>query len=70
MLISRDEPQITAFFEGLFFDNKTKENYAEKFPIDNGCFKMNGHFKPKTDFPIIDEMPVEILRSIYIKVYF
>ncbi|KAL7074241.1 hypothetical protein ACQ4LE_006634 [Meloidogyne hapla] len=63
MLISRDEPQINAFFERLFIGNQTKENDV---PIENGT-KINGICHPQTDLPSIDEMPIEILRSIYIK---
>nr|CAD2168941.1 unnamed protein product [Meloidogyne enterolobii] len=63
MLISRDEPQINTFFERLFIGNQTKENDA---PIENGI-RINGIYHSQTDLPGIDEMPIEMLRSIYIK---
>uniref|UniRef100_A0A915MHS2 RRM domain-containing protein n=2 Tax=Meloidogyne TaxID=189290 RepID=A0A915MHS2_MELJA len=63
MLISRDEPQINTFFERLFIGNQTKENDV---PIENGI-KINGIYHSQTDLPGIDEMPIEMLRSIYIK---
>ncbi|CAK5055905.1 unnamed protein product [Meloidogyne enterolobii] len=66
MLISRDEPQINTFFERLFIGNQTKENDA---PIENGI-KINGIYHSQTDLPGIDEMPIEMFRSIYIKVYY
>ncbi|CAK5076433.1 unnamed protein product [Meloidogyne enterolobii] len=66
MLISRDEPQINTFFERLFIGNQTKENDA---PIENGI-RINGIYHSQTDLPGIDEMPIEMLRSIYIKVYY
>ena len=68
MLISRDEPQITAFFESLFLGNQTQSD-NERLPTENGT-KINGLCHPQIDLQSIDEMPAEILRSIYIRVSF
>jgi hypothetical protein len=61
LLISRDEPQITALFERIFIQ-KQDDGAA----LQNGY--SNGLVQSSTDPPSLDEMAPEMLRSLYMKV--